>query len=52
MADNGGGNLLLGFILGGLVMIVAVMGFLMYNGGLRDQNTSTVKLEIPKAQTK
>ncbi len=52
MADNGGGNSFLGFILGALVVVVALMGYLMYSGVLPGQNTSTVKLEIPKAQTK
>jgi hypothetical protein len=50
MAENGGGNGFLGFILGGLVVAVAMLGFLMYGGA--DGNTSTAKLEIPKAQTR
>ena len=33
MADNGGGQSFLGFILGGVVVVVALIGFFMYQGG-------------------
>jgi hypothetical protein len=31
--DGGGGNSFLAFIVGGLLVVVAVVGFMMYSGG-------------------
>ncbi|HEV1999645.1 MAG TPA: hypothetical protein VGQ97_04085 [Xanthobacteraceae bacterium] len=48
MADNSGGsNTFLGFILGGVVVVVAVIAFLVYGGGFGEK-TSTIKIELPK----
>lgn len=33
MADNGGGQSFLGFIVGGVVVVVAILGFVIYSGG-------------------
>ena len=54
MADNNGGsNTFLGFILGGVVVAVAVIAFLVYGGGFGQQkSTSTIKIEVPKTSTK
>ena len=53
MADNGGGsNAFLGFILGGIVVVVAVLAFIVYGGGFGQKSTSTIKIEVPKVGTK
>lgn len=49
MADNagGGGNTFLGFIVGGLLVVVAALGFFMYTGGhLGGGDTHTVNLNV------
>jgi hypothetical protein len=33
MADNAGGQSFLGFILGGVVVVVALIGFFIFQGG-------------------
>jgi hypothetical protein len=48
MADNSG-NSFLGFVVGGLVVAVAVLGILLYSGGYRTGDT--VKVELPKPTT-
>ncbi len=45
MADNGGSNAFLGFILGGIVVVLLIFGFIIYGGG---SGTQVVKLEPPK----
>jgi hypothetical protein len=51
---NSGSNTFLGFILGGVVVVVAVIAFLMYSGGYfgQQKSTSTIKIELPKTSTK
>jgi hypothetical protein len=44
MADNSGSSFL-GFILGGVVVVVAVLAFAMYGGFI---GGDTVKVELPK----
>ena len=50
MADNGGGsNAFIGFILGGVVVVVAILAFVVYSGGFGSKTTtSTIKIEVPK----
>jgi hypothetical protein len=50
MADNGGGNSFLGFILGGVVVVVAILGFLMYSGSMPGMGggKSTTIIQVPK----
>jgi hypothetical protein len=51
MADNGGSNAFLGFVLGALVVVVALIGLGMYGGGyFNGAKTSTIKIEVPKAK--
>jgi hypothetical protein len=45
MADNSG-NAFLGFIVGGLVVVVALLGFVLYSGNFRSGDT--VRVELPK----
>jgi hypothetical protein len=47
MADHSGGMSFLGFVLGGVVVVLAILTFVIYGG----QNTGpkTVNLELPKA---
>ncbi len=48
MADNSGGNALLGLILGGLVVFVAMAyAFGWYPGA---KQTAEIKIEIPKIE--
>ena len=46
MADNSGGMGFLGFVLGGVMVVLAIIAFVAYGG----QNTGpkTVNLELPK----
>ena len=46
MADNSSTGFL-GFILGGVVVVIAILAFVMYGGGIGEK-TSTVKIELPK----
>ncbi|HWD49306.1 MAG TPA: hypothetical protein VG309_05230 [Rhizomicrobium sp.] len=48
MADgsSGGGNTFLGFMVGGLLVIVAVLGFFMYSGHMGGSGTPTAKLDV------
>jgi hypothetical protein len=49
MADNGGGNAFLGFILGGVVVVVAIIGILMYTGNFPgSSNKASLSIEVPK----
>lgn len=49
MADNSGGNALLGLILGGLVVFVAMAyAFGWYPGATK---TADIKIEMPKIET-
>ena len=49
MADNSGGNAFLGFILGGVVVVLAIIGFMMFSSGnFGGGDTSSVKIEVPK----
>lgn len=52
--SSGGGNSVLAFIVGGLVVIVAVLGFLMWSGGMSpkkqvDVNISASAPKLPDA---
>jgi hypothetical protein len=47
MADNSGGNALLGLVLGGLVVFVAI-AFVYGWGPARDGGGTTIKIEPPK----
>jgi hypothetical protein len=48
MAD-GAGNSFMGFVLGGVVVVLVIIGIVMFNGGnFGGGNTSTVKIEVPK----
>jgi hypothetical protein len=47
MADNGGSMGFMGFILGGLVVVVAVLAFIMYGG--QAGPTKTVNIQLPGA---
>ena len=49
MADDGGGNAMLGLILGGLVVFVILV--LAFGGGLQGQKTASVNIEAPKINT-
>jgi hypothetical protein len=46
MADDSGGTGFLGFVLGGVMVVLAIIAFVVYGG----QNTGpkTVNLELPK----
>jgi len=46
MADNGGGNAMLGLILGGLVVFVIMVFALGW--GFQGQKTASVNIEAPK----
>jgi hypothetical protein len=46
MADGSGGNAFLGFVLGGVVVVLVVIGFLAFNGNFRGGDT--VRVELPK----
>ena len=49
MADNAGGgsNTFLGFMVGGLLVLVAALGFFMYTGGhLGNAPSHTVNLNV------
>ena len=45
MADSGG-NSFLGFILGGVVVVLVILGIFAYNGGFGGGDT--VRVELPK----
>jgi hypothetical protein len=47
MADDSGGMSFLGFILGGVVVVLAVLAFVVYGG--QGTGPKTVNLELPKA---
>lgn len=49
MADDSGGMSFLGFVLGGVVIVLAIIAFVVYGG----QNTGpkTVNLELPTTGT-
>jgi len=47
MADDSGGMGFLGFILGGVVVVLAVLAFVMYGG--QGSGPNVVNLELPKA---
>lgn len=51
--SSGGGGMLY-FIVGALCVVVAVGGFLMFNGNLGPQQAKTldVKIELPKTDKK
>jgi hypothetical protein len=46
MADGGGGNAFLGVILGGVLIVVVILGFVVFGGGFRGGDT--VRVELPK----
>jgi hypothetical protein len=48
MADNSGGMGFMGFILGGVVVVLAILAFVVY-GGQNGGSTKTVNIELPKA---
>ena len=48
MADDGGGMGFLGFVLGGVVVVLAVMAFVIYGG--QGTGPKVVNLELPKAE--
>lgn len=47
MADNSGGMGFLGFVLGGVVVVLAVLAFVVYGG--QGNGPKVVNLELPKA---
>lgn len=47
MADNSSGMGFLGFIVGGVVVVVAILAFVIY-GGQGTGPTKTVNIEMPK----
>ena len=47
MADDSGGMGFLGFILGGVVVVVAIIAFVVY-GGQGTGPSNTVNIELPK----
>ncbi len=47
MADNSGGFGFIGFILGGVVVVVAILAFVIYGG--QAGPSKTVNIELPKA---
>jgi hypothetical protein len=47
MADNTGGMSFLGFVLGGVVVVMAVLAFVIYGG--QGTGPKTVNLELPTA---
>ena len=47
MADDSGGMGFLGFILGGVVVVVAIIAFVVY-GGQGTGPGNTVNIELPK----
>ncbi len=47
MADNSGTSFL-GFIVGGVVVVLAILVFAIYSGNLGGGSSSTVKVELPK----
>ena len=51
MADDNGGNSFLGFILGGVVVVIALFGFLMYSGALPGGKPNSVSIQASKATT-
>jgi hypothetical protein len=52
MADNGGGNAFLGFVLGGVVVVLALIAFVVYGGNLGGGKTQlNVELPSPSAPT-
>jgi hypothetical protein len=50
MADNGGGQSFIGFILGGVVVVVIIMGIFLYSGGHLGGGKTTV-ISVPSAPT-
>jgi hypothetical protein len=48
MADDSGGMGFLGFILGGVVVVLAIIAFVVY-GGQFGGPSKTVNIELPKA---
>jgi hypothetical protein len=49
MADDGGGVGFLGFVLGGVVIVLAIMAFVIYGG--EGTGPKVVNLELPQAAT-
>jgi hypothetical protein len=52
MADGGGGgNAFLGVMVGGLVVVVAVLGYIVFGGGMSGSGSksATINIEVPKA---
>jgi hypothetical protein len=50
MADNSGGIGLMGVLVGALLVAVIGVGALFATGNLGNSNTSTLKIEVPKAK--
>lgn len=48
MADDSGGMGFLGFILGGVVVVLAIIAFVVYGGGNMASPSKTVNIELPK----
>jgi hypothetical protein len=48
MADNGGGQSFIGFILGGVVVVMIIMGIFLYSGGHLGSGKTTV-INVPSA---
>jgi hypothetical protein len=47
MADNGSSGMgFMGFILGGVVVVVAILAFVVYSG--KNPPSNTVAIEVPK----
>ena len=52
MADDAGGQSFLGFILGGVVVVVALIGFFMYQGGQVGGKTSVFAVPTTTGSSK
>ena len=49
MADDGGGTGFLGFVLGGVLVVLAIIAFVVYGG--EGTGPRTVNLDLPNATT-
>jgi hypothetical protein len=52
MADDGSGMGFMGFILGGVVVVLAIVAFAMYSGQTGGPSKTVVGIEMPKAPAK
>ncbi len=54
MAEGSGSNAFLGFVVGGLVIAVAAIGYIVFGGNFGGGSAKgpTINIEAPKAPTK